>query len=98
LEQATHWCLIARNPVRLVAGPHLVRREIEPLDPEQARRLLPAVRGDRLEALSSPSHLLSVFVAVRRLGLKWDDVDVDTTTLSVQRSLQRGDRGWNSWT
>jgi hypothetical protein len=48
LEQATRWGLIARNPVKLVDGPKVTRKEIEPLDPEQARVLLAAIRGDRL--------------------------------------------------
>ena len=92
MEQATHWGLIARNPVRLVDGPHLTRREIQPLDTEQARRLLAAVRGDRLEAL----YTVALALGLRRgeaMGLKWDDIDFATSTLYVQRSLQRGDHG-----
>jgi integrase len=92
LEQATRWGLIARNPVRLVDGPHLVRREIQPLDTDQARRLLAAVRGDRLEALFT----VALALGLRRreaMGLKWEDIDFTTSTLYVQRSLQRGDNG-----
>lgn len=51
MEQAAHWGLIARNPVRLVDGPHVTRNEIQPLDPAQARQLPAAIRGDRLEVL-----------------------------------------------
>lgn len=81
-----------RGPVRLVDGPHLTRREIQPLDTEQARRLLAAVRGDRLEAL----YTVALALGLRRgeaMGLKWDDIDFATSTLDVQRSLQRGDNG-----
>lgn len=73
-------------------GPHLTRREIQPLDTEQARRLLAAVRGERLEALFT----VALALGLRRgeaLGLKWDDIDFATSTLYVQRSLQRGDHG-----
>src|SRR6266851_9764744 len=88
MEQATHWGLIARNPVRLVDGPHVTRKEIQPLDPEQARRLLSAVRGDRLEALFTVALALGLCRG-EALGLKWDDVDFLTSKLYVQRSLQR---------
>ena len=92
MEQAAHWGLIARNPVRLVDGPHVTRKEIQPLDPDQARQLLAAISGDRLEAL----YTVALALGLRRgeaLGLKWDDVDFLTSTLYVQRSLQRGDNG-----
>ena len=92
MDQAAHWGLIARNPVRLVDGPHVTRREIQPLDPDQARQLLAAIRGDRLAAL----YAVALALGLRRgeaLGLKWDDVDFATSTLYVQRSLQRGDNG-----
>jgi integrase len=90
MEQAAHWGLIARNPVRLVDGPHVTCKEIQPLDPDQARQRLSAIRGDRLEAL----YTVALALGLRRgeaLGLKWDDVDFATSTLYVQRSLQRGD-------
>jgi hypothetical protein len=32
MQQATQWGLIARNPVRLVDGPQVTRKEVQPLD------------------------------------------------------------------
>ena len=48
---------------------------MHPLSAKEARRLLDAARGDRLEAL----YVLAVTTGMRRgelLGLKWDDVDL----------------------
>jgi integrase len=59
---------------------------MRPLTAEQVRMLFDAVRGDRLEAL----YILAVTTGLRQgelLGLKWDDVDLDTGTLQVRRSL-----------
>ena len=90
MEQATQWGLIARNPVRLVDGPQVTRKEIEPLDVDQARALLAAIRGDRLEAL----YTVALALGLRRgeaLGLKWEDVDFELSAVHVRRALQRAD-------
>ncbi len=55
---------------------------------EQARILLAAARGDRLEAL----YVLAVSAGLRQgelLGLRWQDVDLESGTLSVRRQLTR---------
>ena len=52
----------------------------------EVKALLSAARGDRLEAL----YLVAIHTGLRRseiLGLKWTDVDLEASTLSVQRSL-----------
>jgi integrase len=64
---------------------------MHPLDREQARRLLEAVRGDRLEAL----YVLAVYTGMRPgelLGLKWVDVDLDGNdgSLRINRALSNG--------
>ena len=72
----------------LVDPPRVQRREIEPLDPSDARLLLAAVRDNRLEALYS----VALSVGLRKgeaLGLHWKDIDFETGTLSVRTSLQR---------
>ena len=56
--------------------------------PEQARRFLAAVRGDRLEAL----YAVALAVGMRQgeaLALHWSDVDLDAGTVRVRYSLQR---------
>jgi integrase len=51
LGQALKWNLVARNVARLVDPPRLQKFEVQPISPEQARKLMQAVQGDRLEAL-----------------------------------------------
>jgi hypothetical protein len=45
------WGLTSRKLADLVSPPRIVRHEVTTLSPEQVRKLLEAVREDRLEAL-----------------------------------------------
>ncbi len=68
-------------------------KEMRPLSADEARRLLEAARGDRLEAL----YVLAVHTGMRRgelLGLKWEDVDLDGRTVRIRRTLTRTDNGY----
>ena len=88
LEQALRWNLVARNVATLVDAPRVVRQEIQPYTPEDARKLLDALRDDRLEALYSAA----MAIGLRRgeaLGLKWPDIDFGTGSLTVRNSLHR---------
>jgi integrase len=61
---------------------------MRPLSPVEARKLLDAARGDRIEAL----YVLAVTTGMRQgelLALKWQDIDLDNATLSVRRTLTR---------
>jgi integrase len=87
LRQAVDWDLLPRNVATMAKPPKVCRKEVEPFDIEGVRRLLEALRGDRLEALYS----VALAVGLRRgeaLGLKWDDVDLDDGSLKVRRALQ----------
>ena len=67
-------------------APRPVKKEIRPLDAEQAGTLLDTARGDRLEAL----YVVAVTAGMREgelLGLKWEDLDLDAGKLAVRRSL-----------
>jgi integrase len=91
LKQAVRWGLVPRNVCEDVDRPRLQREEMLPLCREQARRLLKATEGDRLEAL----YVLAVHTGMRPgelLGLKWEDVDLDATggSLRVNRALSEG--------
>jgi integrase len=88
LGQAERWGMVTRNVARLADPPRIPRREVSPLSPEEARRFLDAIRGDRLEAL----YLVALGVGLRQgeiLGLAWTDVDLDSATLTVRHALQR---------
>jgi integrase len=61
-------------------------KDMMPLSPNQARTLLETARGERLETL----YALAVTTGMRQgelLGLKWEDVDMETGTLQVRRTL-----------
>ena len=86
LKQAVNDGLIPRNATEAVKPPQVRREEIRPLTPEQVKQLLDAARGDRLEAL----YTLAVHTGLRQgelLGLKWEDVDLESGSLHVKRTL-----------
>ena len=59
---------------------------------EQAKIFLEAAEGDRLEAL----YLLAVTTGLRQgglLGLRWQDVDLESCKLQVLRQLTRTREG-----
>jgi integrase len=88
LNRAVKWDLVTRNVAKLVAPPRVPRHDIKPFSPEEARRFLDAITGDREEAL----YTVAIALGLRRgeaLGLRWDDVDFDANTVSVRHALQR---------
>ena len=90
LDQALRWNLVGRNVATLVDAPSVRQTEIQPYTPEEATKLLDALKDDRLSALYSAA----LAVGLRQgeaLGLRWPDVNFDTDTLAVRNSLQRID-------
>jgi integrase len=87
LGQARRWGLIRVNPTDLVDAPRPEPLEMNALSPKEARSLLEAARGDRLEAL----YALAVTTGMRQgelLGLRWRDVELEQRSLRVTTSLQ----------
>ena len=79
--------LVENNVAKLVDPPKRQRREMQSLSPEQARRFLDAVRGDRFEAL----YVLAISTGMRQgelLALRWRDVDLAGRSLRVTGSIQ----------
>lgn len=97
LAQAVRWNLIPRNPADAVKAPTPEPKEMRPLSAQEARRLLEAARGDRLEALYS----LAVHTGMRRgelLALRWSDVslgepETEPGVVRVRRTLTRTEDG-----
>jgi integrase len=92
LAQAIKWNLIPRSPADSVKAPTPTPKEMHPLSASEARKLLEAAQGDRLEAL----YVLAIHTGMRRselLGLKWPDVDLENATVRVRRTLTRTDDG-----
>ncbi len=94
LSQALNRGLVQRNVASLVTPPRDRKQEVQPLSPEEARAFLDAVKGNRLEAL----YGLALGLGLRQgeaLGLTWDDIDLESGTLSVRHTLQRYDRAYH---
>ena len=88
LGEAERWGLVSRNVAKLVNMPKQERHEIEPFTPDEARTLLAAVKGHRLEAL----YAVAVAMGLRQgeaLGLRWQDVDLDARSIRIRHQLQR---------
>lgn len=86
LDVAVKRGYVLRNAARLVEPPRLVRDEPDALTPDEAKRILTAVRGDRLEAL----WVLALATGLRQaelLGLRWVDVDLRGGVLRVAYAL-----------
>lgn len=90
LSQAVRQGLVARNVASLVDPPKTPRHKMQTLSSEQARVLLAAARGDRLEAV----YVLALSTGMRQgeiLGLRWSDVDLDQQRLQIRGTLQHRD-------
>jgi len=88
LENAVKWNLVGRNVCDLVSSPIPRRHEIQPLTQEQAQRLLKAAHDHKLEALLT----VALTTGMRRgelLGLHWQDIDLNTGSIQVRRSVNR---------
>ncbi len=82
--------LIPRNVTDSLKLPRIDREEIDPLTAEEANRLIEAAEEarDRLSAL----YLLAIHTGLRQgelLALRWEDLDLETGTLRVRRTLTR---------
>ena len=88
LNQARKWRAVSENVAALVDAPRHQSKEIQPLTPEQARKLLESVKGHRLAAVISVATAIGLRLG-EALGLRWIDVDFDAGTLSVRQALER---------
>jgi integrase len=88
LNQAYRDGLIAQTPTSRMKAPSAPTYEAVMLTPEQARALLDAFADDRLEALVTVALALGLRQG-EALGLRWEDVDLDSGSLAVRFQLQR---------
>lgn len=90
LDSAVRDELIARNPVRLVKPPAVVKQPRQPWSTDEAIRFFEAAREDRYYA----AYVLAVVPGLRQgeiLGLAWSDVDLEGLSIRVDVQLQRRD-------
>ncbi|MFF1558551.1 tyrosine-type recombinase/integrase [Streptomyces sp. NPDC058279] len=92
LEHAVREEEITRNVARNVRTGTPRPRRFEPLTADEARQFLIAGRTDRLHAL----YEFALRTGLRKgelLGLQWEDLDLDRSTASIRRTLQRTQTG-----
>ena len=88
LSTAVDHGMIIENPVDKVAMPRIERSEMSFLTPDQLRRLIEATPPSWRLLIS-----LSALCGLRKgevLALTWDDIDLEATTLSVNKSTRGG--------
>jgi integrase len=88
LAQALKWNMIPRNAADAVTAPRPAPEEMHPLPPDEARKLMEAARGDKLEAL----YVLAVHTGMRQgelLALRWEDVDLNEGVIRIRHTLAR---------
>ncbi|MEU0909908.1 tyrosine-type recombinase/integrase [Streptomyces althioticus] len=88
LEHAVREDDLPRNVARNVKTPTPRPRRFKPFTASEARQFLNAASRDRLHAL----YELALRTGLRKgelLGLHWDDLDLNTGTAAIHRSLQR---------
>ena len=89
LGHAERWELVHRNAAALVEAPRKEGAHIsDALNLDEAKALLAAARGSHLEALIT----VALAIGLRKgeaLALRWDDVDLDASMLTVTGTLKR---------
>ncbi len=93
LADAERMDLVVRNVAKAAKPPALGRTERRALTPEEAKHLLSAMTGDRLESL----FVLALATGLRRaelLGLRWSDVDLPGRALFVRQLRAAAGLDW----
>lgn len=88
LQQAVKIGYIRFNPADACELPKVYKKEIKPLNEEESKKFLNAIRGHRFETL----YTVTLFTGMREgevLGLTWDCVDFEHGTLQINKQLQR---------
>jgi integrase len=79
---------VARNVALLVDPPRAVQREVRPLTPDEARRLLSTAQGKRNGARWSVALALGLRQG-EALGARWEHVDLDAGVWRVREQVRR---------
>ncbi|MBA3824827.1 MAG: site-specific integrase [Ktedonobacterales bacterium] len=87
LDDAVALNLVTRNVASMIKAPKYQPKERVPLTEEQARVLLNAAKGNRLEAL----YVLVLSTGMREgelIALEWKDIDFQSSELYISHGLQ----------
>lgn len=88
LQQAVLIGYIRSNPADACKPPRVAKKEMHPLEEDQISAFLAAIQGHPHEYL----YKIVLFTGLREgevLGLTWDCVDFEQSTLTVKRQLRR---------
>ena len=88
LQSAVKWGILSRNPADGVQLPRVERREMHILNEGDIAKLLEVAKATPYYSL----FYIALYTGMRRselLGLRWVDVDLDLSQLSVTRTLHR---------
>jgi integrase len=92
LKKAETWGLVARNVALLADAPKVERFEVQPIDADEARKLLEIFgNDDRWDALFTVGLAMGLRIG-EALALKWSDIDFENRALRISSSLQRSNR------
>jgi integrase len=87
LQDAVRWKRLTFNVCETVKLPRHIQREVQPLDQEQAKRLLHAAKGSRLDCI-----IIVALTTGMRLGeilaLRWNDIDLEVRALQATTALR----------
>lgn len=88
LKYAVRMEVLWRNAAQAVTPPKVVRREIEPPDVLEVKRILAEAIAQN-HPLYAAIHLIA-YTGIRRgeaLGLRWQDIDLEAGTISIVQTL-----------
>jgi integrase len=86
LRRAVHWQLVARNVAEAVRPPRVPKKEMGVWTGTEVKTFLETTATHRLHAL----FVLALMTGMRRgelLGLRWEDLNLETARLSVRHGL-----------
>ena len=76
------------NPADRPELPRIEKADIKPLDDDNIKRFLAAIKGHPFETL----YTVTLFTGMRRaevLGLSWDCIDFENGTITIKQQLQK---------
>jgi integrase len=92
LSVAVRQQVLSRNVASFVTPPRVPPTEVSILTPTQAKALLQAAQGERLEAM----YCVALAIGLRLgeiLGLRWENIDLEAGSLKVTNALQKSTFG-----
>ena len=96
LKAAHKWHMVNENVASLVTPPSARRKEMHPLDPDEARQLLDAARAAEGKNRYAAVYPLAIGTGARigeLAALRWSDVDLDNATVRISRTRSSAKSG-----